>query len=210
MNNKILIISPHMDDEVLACSSFLLDESLNISIFYVTHSHAFIDEVTLNNENEELRDKCYFFKIVDWRLNNFLNKLDTIPQQELINKFTKAINTACYDTIVIPNASYNQDHRAVYEAALTAVRPHDTNHFVRKVLLFEEPESFGTLRHGQRFYPNYFRPINIDKKIDLIKTYKSQLRDHRSLDFIRSIAKLRGEQTCVPYAEAFDILRWVE
>lgn len=199
-----------MDDEVLACSSFLLDKSLDITIYYMTYSHAFIDKITLNNENEMLRGKCHFFKITNDRYDSNLNKLDTLPQQELINEFTDTINTGCYDTLVIPNASYNQDHRAVYEAALTAVRPHDTNHFVKKVLLFEEPESFGTLRHGQRFYPNYFRPVDIDKKLELIKIYKSQLRDHRSLDFIKAIAKLRGEQMCKPYAEAFDILRWVK
>ena len=131
-------------------------------------------------------------------------------QRDLIDTISDEINRGKFDTLIIPNASYNQDHRAAHEASLTAVRPHDTNHFVKRVLLFEEPESFGTLRHGQRFYPNYFRPVNIDDKIRLIKMYKSQLREHRSLDFIKAIATLRGEQICEPYAEAFDILRWTE
>ena len=208
--DKVLIISPHMDDEVLACSSFLLDREPVITVFYMTYSHATTSSDVLQDESAKLQEHLEFNSLAHGTTNSYLNKLDSMPQQDLIDIISAEINKEKYDTLVIPNASYNQDHRAIHEAALTAVRPHDTNHFVKRVLLFEEPESFGTLRHGQRFYPNYFRPVDIDKKLELIKIYKSQLRDHRSLDFIKSIAKLRGEQICEPYAEAFDILRWAE
>ena len=44
----------------------------------------------------------------------------------------------------------------------------------------------------------------------LNKIYKTQLRDHRSVDFIKAIAKVRGGQSDYEYAEAFEVLRWVD
>ena len=36
-----------------------------------------------------------------------------------------AINTFRPDIVFIPNPSYNQDHQAVYDASIIALRPHD-------------------------------------------------------------------------------------
>ena len=39
---------------------------------------------------------------------------------------------------------------------------------------------------------------------------KTQVRDFRSPEILKSMAKLRGSQSNCDYAEAFQILRWID
>ena len=115
--------------------------------------------------------------------------------------------------VLIPYPSYNQDHRAVYDAALVALRHHDTNHFVKKVLVFEQPHSFlWDYNHNisGSFKPNYYKKLDIENKIESYKLLESQVRGHRSPEILRTLAKLRGMQSGFDYAEAFQIIRWID
>ena len=64
-------------------------------------------------------------------------------------------------------------------------------------------------------HPNYFVDISeyLDKKIEIMKIYESELGEHpypRSVDSIKSLAILRGSQAGCKYAEAFKIIKWIE
>ena len=205
---RVLIVAPHMDDEVLSCASFLQNGGGGLTIFYGTDKHAFVESSVLSQENTRLIDhlKC------KRRLSNInmANELDSIPIVKLINEFEQLIKAVEPMVMVLPNPSHNQDHRVIYEAALTALRPHDRIPFVKKVLLYEEPETFGTLRKVESFRPTYFLPLDIENKLKLIGMYESQLRAHRSLEHVKAIAKVRGMQSNQEHAEAFEIVRWVE
>ena len=117
--NNILIISPHMDDEVLGCASFLQEEKIDKVIFYASTKHAIVESETLKEEHADLIDflECKF------RFMSFdaVNQLDTIPNQKLLNEFENLIMEVRPDTVLLANPSYNQDHRAIYEAMLTAL-----------------------------------------------------------------------------------------
>jgi len=62
----------------------------------------------------------------------------------------------------------------------------------------------------ENFKPNYFIPIDIERKVKLYEIMKSQVRKFRSSEHLRAIAKLRGGQSNYDYAEAYKILRWVD
>jgi len=205
----ILIVSPHLDDEVLGCSSFLQTDARDITILYCTTRHGFFRDAELvMTENLNLVE----FLDCKSRFLGFgsINRLDALPITNLIDEFEKVLNEEKPDTVLLTNPSYNQDHRAIYEAALTALRPHDQNHFVRRVLLYEQPETFGTLRKVAPFQPTYYRPLDMEFKIKMVKFYPSQMRGHRSLEHLTAIARLRGMQANMEYAEAFEVARWVE
>jgi LmbE family N-acetylglucosaminyl deacetylase len=203
-----LIIAPHTDDEVLSTASFLEKDLKYVTIFYQTEDHPHFDISVLRGESDQLVKFLGCVKRVSKIDQNDL--LDTIPIRDLINEYEELICDISPDTIILPNPSYNQDHRIVYEAALTALRPHDRIPFVKRVLIYEEPETFGTLRNVQPFRPQYFRKLDIDRKIKLIEFYQSQIRAHRSSGHIRAIAQTRGLQCNYEYAEAFEVLRWAE
>ena len=61
-------------------------------------------------------------------MNGVPNKYD---EHDFIDAFQDLINTYTPQTVYIPYTSYNQDHRAIYNAAMVALRPHDKNWFVK-------------------------------------------------------------------------------
>ena len=112
------------------------------------------------------------------------------------------------DRIYIPYPSYNQDHQAVYDAVMIALRPHDRNFFVKQVLVYE---GMGALQWYKTDYEvNHFVEIDIDRKIEGYLLHESQVRGHRSPDHIRALATLRGSQIGVDHAEGYIVKRWVE
>ncbi len=202
----VLIVSPHLDDEVYGCTTFLKDGA---AVLYCTKAHPGFPRGEPVQESKTL---CEDLSLdVYWGPSSWTtNHLDDLPLASIIDYFERVINGLKPDTLLVPAPSYNQDHRAVLDAALTAVRPHDENHFVKRVLLYEQPETFGTLRRPIPFIPTYFRPLDIEFKEKLYTVYGSQIRGHRTFDQIEAIARVRGMQANVTYAEAFEVLRWVE
>ena len=93
---------------------------------------------------------------------------------------------------------------------MIALRPHDTNYFVPKVFLYEQPQVYFWNTTDRDFQANYFVGINIDKKIKVYETMKSQVRSFRSSEHIRANSKIRGGQSNHEYAEAFEIVRGVD
>ena len=128
---------------------------------------------------------------------------------DLIPAIEHMINEIKPDEIYIPIPSYNQDHRTVYEASLTALRPHDLNFFVKKVLIYEQVQDLWNYNYHE-FKSNYFKTIDIEDKINTYKLMKSQIRQFRSPDMIKSLASIRGIQSNMQYAESFEIIRWID
>ena len=75
--------------------------------------------------------------------------------------------------------------------------------------MYEQPQDFWS-GSDDAINPNYFIPIDIEKKIKLYKMLASQVRCHRSPDMLTTLAKMRGYQSNTPYAEAFQIVRWTQ
>ena len=207
---KKLVISPHIDDEVLGCGGILDKDTFvlycGVENRYVNGDMS-ISVVTRINELKKVSKFLNFdFKLLDNKVNNFQLK-------DLIGEFEEVISRLKPQQIYIPYPSYNQDHRIVYEASLIATRPHDINFFVKKVLVYEQPHVFfwdKTHNINSGLVPNYFIPIDINKKIKAYELMKTQVRSFRSSENLKSMANLRGTQSNNEYAEAFQILRWVD
>lgn len=205
---KKLIISPHIDDEVLGCGGILDENTLIIECG--------IDEkrdipgwgvVTHDSRESELKAVCEDCKVEYIILENEVNNYNL---RDLIPELENAINYTKPDEVYIPYPSYNQDHREVYEAAFTALRPHDVNHFVKKVFIYEQPHVFlWDYNHGD-IKVNYYVEISIEKKLRLYNLIPSQVRAFRSPDTVKALAELRGKQSGYKYAEAYQILRYVK
>lgn len=99
---------------------------------------------------------------------------------------------------------------ATAQADITALRVHDRLHFVKRVLVYEEPDVWGTMRKVEPFKPTYFRRVDMARKLSLWSIYRSQQRGHRTQEDIRTMAHARGMQSHQDYAEAFEVLRWCD
>lgn len=197
-----LIVAPHTDDEVLGCASFLDKDT---TVLYLTNSTSIFP--TSLSESQLLQQFAGFTAV---RHELPIHKVASVGESVLIGLFENAIATLKPNTILLPFPSYNQDHRIAYECALTALRVHDRLPFVNRVLVYEEPDVWGTLRKVEPFKPTYFKKLDVYRKLEMWEMYRSQQRGHRSNDYIKSIAYIRGLQGHHPYAEAFEVLRWCD
>lgn len=226
-----LVIAPHVDDDVLGCGGILDADTVTIYLG--------VDRMHLVSEQERHREACAVIERTGgrfiWPLHRdaashayimSIEKADQHVRGEyytglaevnyydgvlLVPILERALNSLRPDEVYLPWPSYNQDHRATYEAALVALRPHDENHFVPRVFVYEGSQiNYWDWAHpGEPFHPNYFVPIDIDEKIARYECMASQVRGMRSPDMLRALATLRGGESGVSAAEAFMVLRWV-
>lgn len=197
---RILILSPHIDDEVLGCHAFLSPHA-RVCYFGVEDR----PEVSARERILELEASAAH-KGFTWELLRFT--VNQYPTAALITPIEEQINRWQPTCVLIPHPSYNQDHRAVHDAAWTALRPHDRNWFVPVVLVYEQPH-VRLWPAGPNLEPNFFVPVDLDDKLATYRLYRSQVRGHRPPDVLEAIAKFRGAQAGLPYAEGYVCMRLV-
>jgi LmbE family N-acetylglucosaminyl deacetylase len=208
MNNtyKTLVISPHCDDEVLACGGILDNRKRynNTFVYYIGVDlfHIVKREIRL----EEVKAVASFLNF-DYIIGK--NTVNAYKKELIINEITDIINYLKPEEVFIPNgAAYNQDHKEVYSACIIALRPHDLNHFVPNVFVYEVDQYL--LWGENMFEPNYFEAINVENKIKAYELYKSQVRSFRPSELIRSYSFIKGLSCQLKYAEAFKTMRGVK
>lgn len=215
---KILIISPHPDDETLGLGGTIKKFSkmgCEIKIIIVS-GH----KPPLYPENEyiiTLNEAKKVFKLLNVSsfedLGLVATKLNEIPISDLNNKIEKNIKSFRPDVLFIPFPDRHIDHRIVFESSVVASRP--KNKYYPKTILAYETLSethWNVANIEPNFNPDFF--INIDKEIDnkikALKLYKSQINSKnksRSPDSCKSLARFRGSQNGCKYAEAFKVIR---
>lgn len=200
-NPTILIIAPHIDDEVLGCFSFL---RLQTRVLYCgVEDRPYVSAADRIAEMQTVATELGF----TWKLLE--NEVNRYRMVDLIAPLVNHINELRPETVLIPQpSSYNQDHRAVYEAALVATRPHDENWRPRHVLVYEQPHTV-LWPTAPAIEPTVFREIDIDAKLAAYRGYESQVRGHRSPEVVAALARLRGAQINRPFAEGFGLKRWI-
>ena len=206
MHFKKLVISPHIDDEILGCGGTLDKDTFVLEIG--------VDDFHIVSRDERILELQEAKKILNFSFaileNNIVNSYRI---DQIINPITDYINEIKPEEIYIPYPSYNQDHKTTYEAALVALRPHDLNFFVKKVFVYEETQVYlwdYSYNLNGSFKPNYFRKIDIAKKVLAYNCLKSQVRSFRSPVMLEELAKIRGRQSKLDFAEAFQAIRYIE
>lgn len=222
---KLLVIAPHPDDEVVGCGGFIKrvkDAGGKVYVLFLTvgDTKDFSKKgISFGKEREkEIESVAKFLKYNDYDIafngNSYHLKLDRLGQKRLMDMIERESRVGLEKikpTIVaFPLIrSYNQDHRIAAFATHAALRPADgrDKHFVKLVLGYEEPSDSWALQ--ERLEPNFFIKLSkkdLDAKIEAMKLYKSQSRtgyNTRSMHALKNLAYLRGSQSGVKIAEAF-------
>jgi len=222
---SVLVVSPHADDEVLGAGGLMaklrkVDVPVRVLFMAVDgfHHYGLECDVTLQERMGEIKAVSsmlgFDFEIV-YKGKDLLEKLDTVPKRELVDRFEREYNKTRPDLLILPHGEdYDQDHARTYITAFAAARPIPQSlgkFFPKKIVTYEMPK----LAWGEKpFQPNVYWDISteIKTKLDAIGSYESQLRDPphiRALENIKALAYLRGSEIGVEYAEAFHNLRWV-
>lgn len=222
--SSVLVVSPHADDEVVGVGGLiasLVARGTRVHVLFVVvdgfHHYGLAGDVTLEarcREIEIVSQQLGFEYTIAYQGRGLIEKLDTLPQRDLVDLFEAAINSHRPDLLLLPHGvDYDQDHRAVFTAAFAAARPipqRDGKFLPIRVATYESPK-LGWM--SETFSPNLYADISdyLESKIDALRGYESQWRvsPHvRSPETIRALAQLRGSEFGVKYAEAFHVLRW--
>ncbi len=218
MNNKILVVAAHPDDEVLGCGGALLKHKNNkdkIDIIILSDGESSRSEKHLKLKIEIRKQNAVkVSKMIGCRNLFFYdypdNQMDKVPLLDIVKVIESKINSLKPNIIYthFPN-DLNIDHQIASKAVITASRPITKNN-VEQIIFFETPSS--TEWSNSKFRPNLFINIekNIEKKMKLLKIYKDEMRNAphpRSLKNIKNLAMVRGSQSGFHFAEAFEIYR---
>ncbi len=217
---KILVIAPHPDDEVLGCGGTIKKHILagdKVYLCEVTKSYTTdFTEDFIKIEMEELKDAAKSLGIKEYFLLDLpAVKLDLVGQKKLNDLILDIANKVKPEIMYIPfYGDINDDHQRVSKACMVVARPKPGSS-IKKILAYEVlSETEWGPPVFENFVPNVYVDISstIDEKIKAMTFYKSQLSEYphpRSLKAIEVLAKKRGTESGVKFAEAFMLLREV-
>jgi len=141
-------------------------------------------------------------------------KLNAVPAIDLAGYLIAQMRRLSPEVVYAPPVGdVNQDHEAVFKAALVACRPLPDN-TVKTLMSYEIAPTvrFGNPADAGRWMPTTYVDItpHIDAKLKAMSCYASELREPphpRSLEGIRLFARERGLAVGLEYAEAFQLIR---
>ena len=213
---KILVISPHPDDETLGCGGTILKhKDIGDKIYWLIVTNIDVKDEwnkdTVKERQKEIKRvaEMYSFEKI-FKLDYPAAKLDVIPIQKIIESISKVIFEIKPEIIYLPNRSdVHTDHQITFKTAYSCTK-NFRYPFIRKILMYEtlSETEFAPALPENTFIPNVFVDITkyFGKKLEIFKIYKSEVMKEplpRSLGSIKALARFRGSQIGVEYAEAF-------
>lgn len=224
MNNVVLVVVAHSDDETIGMGGTIRrhfekgDEVLIMSMTNGVGSRDLSDKGEIDNRlmASEQASQILGFKWIE-RYDYPDNKMDTCSTLEIVKRIEKVKNKHNPSLVYFHSgADLNVDHRILSSAVLSAFRP-QPGEFCRELRVFEVPSAtdYGHESIFERFSPNLFIDITETwpHKLSALKAYSKEIRDYphsRSLEAIKNLAKIRGNQNGLRMAEAFQIIRKIE
>jgi len=221
MKNKILLISPHTDDELFGAGGTLLEfkkKGFQIKLAVMSCSERFLFHYNKTITQEQQWDefqKCAKRLSTDepvyFDTNNV--RLEEIPMYRIIRFLDQLLLSYNPETILIPEPSYHQEHQMVYNACIAAVRPTNSNKNIKNVISYEISTSTWS-DPNRSFKPNMYVDITntIKDKINIFKQcyklqYTEKARVTLSKKGILAHAQYRGTESGLQYAESFCLHR---
>jgi LmbE family N-acetylglucosaminyl deacetylase len=219
-NNKIaLVVSPHLDDEVLGCGGVIARHVAQGDKVHVCFVANRVYDHVYNAEKMEI-EKEHAFKAKEMIEYNELHVLDLNDERLDARVQDIIIPLEKYVTRIKPQIVYspfcndnNQDHQAVAKAVQVVLRPVAVP-FVERWLMYETPSSTDQAPSVgiQGFQPNVYYDIGdyLDKKLKALACYETEVRpfpNPRSSEGVKTLAMKRGMECGLSCAEGFMLVR---
>lgn len=203
----ILVLGPHTDDGELGCGGTIakfIEQGKDL--YYATFSCAeesvpkglpkdiLLTEV--RNASQVLGIKDDNLLIYRYPVRKFAHY-----RQEILEDLVKLNRDLSPDLVIMPSDfDLHQDHYTIAMEGLRAFK-------FTSILGYEMPWNNITFTTNSFVY---LEERHVELKLESIKCYRSQTaRRYADADFIKGLARTRGVQIGVQYAEAFEVKRWI-
>ncbi|EKS8535626.1 PIG-L family deacetylase [Klebsiella pneumoniae] len=221
-----LIVSPHADDAELGCGGVIAagrEKGINIHIAVASvksENHLYRDVLTTSEVREQELIESMNFSGCSYSI---FYKTDSSNEFDLASSsksaFIKKLDSLILDfspqVLFIPVPSFHQEHKWVYDCCMAASRPYKITKENLIILAYEYPPAgWGDSASWDSSKGAIYVDISnyIDRKIEMLTLYKSQIRSDNSslsLKAVKTLSMYRGMQCNTDHAELFYLLRCV-
>ncbi len=204
---KILVLAPHTDDGEFGCGGSIAKLIENGSeIYYAAFSLAEesvpppfpknILETEVKAATKVLGIKPDHLLLYKYQVRHFATY-----RQNILEDLVQLSQNLKPDLVFMPSLNdLHQDHSTISMEGLRAFKK-------TSVLAYEMP--WNNINFATQSFIK-LSELHISKKIKALDCYDSQKsKDYVSEEFIRSLARTRGTQIGVRYAEVFEVIRWI-
>ena len=201
-NNKVLLVAAHPDDIESGCAGTIAKYSGRNTIHSIVFAPCTEDPLNAG-VIQEFRGSMKVLGVEKTIEHDFPRQVLEQNSQQIRNILYDLKGKFDPDVVFCPSLNdLHQDHRAIANCCHTIFRDSAT------LLAYE------VVRSTVDFSPNLYISLsdeNMKKKLRALRCYKTQYRrSYFKPSIFEALARLRGSQVNVNFAEAFEIVRMVD
>ena len=217
---RILVVSPHPDDETLGAGGTLLrykkegNQIFWLNITDMKASDGWDEKVIKVRQNQIKAVNEYYQFDGFYYLEYPPTKLNYIEEGKIIGTIKRVFDDVKPEWLLIPGGyDVHSDHRVVHNCCIACSKTFRAP-YIKRITSMEIISETDYGLQG-RFAPNLFIDISkeLEDKLDAMGIYNTEIEDApfpRSLDKIRALAEVRGGTILSKYAEAFYIVKQIQ
>lgn len=219
MKDKILVVAVHPDDETLGCGGTLLKhKAKGDKVHWLICTNLNKNHVYHVKREKEIQKVSTLFNFDSVHQLKFeTKKIDHYSISQIIDEISKVIKYLKPNTIYLPfKEDIHTDHKKIFEAAYSCTKSFRFK-YINKIYMMEtlSETEFSPSTKESTFIPNTFVDISkyINKKVQIMKIYKSEIDNHpfpRSETSIKALASFRGSSSGCKFAESFVLLKEIK
>ena len=218
---KIMVVSPHPDDETLGAGGTLIKmKKQGHQIYWMNVTDMGVGSIW--NEMQKQHRQRQIRRVRDfYEFDGFYNlgypaaALSGTDEGAVISDIRRVFGQVRPEWLIIPGTyDAHSDHRIVYHCCMACAKTFRAP-YIQRVTTMEILSETGYGSRGKQFEPNLLIDISaeLEDKLKAMEIYDTETEEApfpRSLENIRALAMVRGSSAMCRYAEAFCIEKMLE
>ena len=218
---KVMVVSPHPDDETLGAGGTLIKlKKQGHSIYWLNITDMKVEDGWDIQKVEHRKEQIHAI-INYYHFDGFYNlslpptKLSILSEGEIIGKIRGVLEEVKPEWIIIPGQyDAHSDHYVTYNCCMAATKTFRAL-YIKRVTTMEIISETDYGFQKEKFEPNLYVDITdeLEGKLAAMRIYDTEIEGEpfpRNLENIKALATVRGAASTRKFAEAFCIVKQIE